>query len=49
MSWDELRGIGKDVDCVVFDDDGHDVLKLTNRMRCYDAIRTFFSERLTSS
>ena len=44
---DELRGIGKDVDYLVFDDEGHDVLKLGNRVRCYDAITSFFSQRLT--
>jgi pimeloyl-ACP methyl ester carboxylesterase len=43
---DELRGTGKDVDYLVFDDEGHDVLKLGNRVRCYDTITTFFSERL---
>ena len=43
---DELRGIGKDVEYLVFEDEGHDVLKLKNRVRCYDAISTFFSERL---
>ena len=46
---DELRGSGKDVDYLVFDDEGHDVLKLGNRVRCYDTITKFFSERLTDS
>jgi pimeloyl-ACP methyl ester carboxylesterase len=46
---DELRGRGKDVDYLVFDDEGHDVLKLGNRVRCYDAITKFFTERLTDS
>lgn len=46
---DELRGAGKDVEYLVFDDEGHDVLKLGNRVRCYDTITTFFSERLTGS
>jgi pimeloyl-ACP methyl ester carboxylesterase len=37
-----LRGQGKDVDYLVFEDEGHDVLKLPNRVRCYDAIARFF-------
>jgi len=43
---DELREIGKDVEYLVFEDEGHDVLKLKNRVTCYDTITTFFSERL---
>ncbi|MBA2642026.1 MAG: S9 family peptidase [Actinobacteria bacterium] len=43
---DELRAAGKEVDYLVFEDEGHDVLKLPNRVRCYDAIVGFFSERL---
>jgi dipeptidyl aminopeptidase/acylaminoacyl peptidase len=42
-----LRGIGKQVDYLVFEDEGHDVLKLHNRVRCYDAIVGFFSEQLS--
>ena len=41
-----LRGLGKDVDYLVFEDEGHDVLKLGNRVRCYDTIVGFFSEHL---
>ncbi|MBD0330070.1 MAG: S9 family peptidase [Thermoleophilia bacterium] len=43
---DELRGMGKAVDYLVFEDEGHDVLKLPNRVRCYDAIVGFFREHL---
>jgi dipeptidyl aminopeptidase/acylaminoacyl peptidase len=43
---DELRGLGKDVSYLVFDDEGHDVLKLPNRVRCYDDITSFFAEHL---
>ena len=46
---DELRRMGKDVDYLVFEDEGHDVLKLQNRVRCYDAITSFFSQRLADS
>ena len=42
-----LREGGKDVDYLVFEDEGHDVLKLPNRVRCYDAIVGFFSEHLS--
>ncbi len=38
--------LGKDVDYLVFEDEGHDVLKLGNRVRCYDTIVGFFSEHL---
>jgi pimeloyl-ACP methyl ester carboxylesterase len=41
-----LRALGKDVDYLVFEDEGHDVLKLGNRVRCYDTIVGFFSEHL---
>jgi len=44
---DQLRGDGKDVSYLVFEDEGHDVLKLPNRVRCYDAITSFFSEHLS--
>ena len=43
---DELRAAGKDVDYLVFEDEGHDVLKLGNRVRCYEAIVGFFAEHL---
>jgi pimeloyl-ACP methyl ester carboxylesterase len=44
---DRLRSLGKDVSYLVFEDEGHDVLKLPNRVRCYDAITSFFSEQLS--
>jgi dipeptidyl aminopeptidase/acylaminoacyl peptidase len=43
---DGLRALGKEVDYLVFEDEGHDVLKLGNRVRCYEAIVSFFSEHL---
>ncbi|MFY9578774.1 MAG: prolyl oligopeptidase family serine peptidase [Gaiellaceae bacterium] len=45
---DELRRLGRDVEYLVFEDEGHDVLKLPNRVRCYDTIVGFFSEHLTA-
>jgi dipeptidyl aminopeptidase/acylaminoacyl peptidase len=41
-----LRELGRDVDYLVFEDEGHDVLKLGNRVRCYETIVGFFSEHL---
>ena len=41
-----LRGDGKQVDYLVFDDEGHDVLKLPNRIRCYESIVEFFGAHL---
>ena len=46
---DHLRGEGKDVDYLVFEDEGHDVLKLPNRVRCYETITQFFSTHLGGS
>jgi pimeloyl-ACP methyl ester carboxylesterase len=44
---EELRALGREVDYLVFDDEGHDVLKLGNRVRCYDTIVGFFSQHLS--
>ena len=44
-----MTGLGKTVDYLVFEDEGHDVLKLPNRVRCYDAITSFFSQHLEPS
>jgi dipeptidyl aminopeptidase/acylaminoacyl peptidase len=46
---EELQTQGKTVDYLVFEDEGHDVLKLENRVRCYDTIVGFFSEHLSGS
>lgn len=43
---EDLRAMGREVDYLVFEDEGHDVLKLENRVRCYDAIVGFFSKHL---
>jgi len=43
---DELRALGREVEYLVFEDEGHDVLKLPNRVRCYETIVGFFSEQL---
>ena len=44
---EELLALGKRVDYLVFDDEGHDVLKLPNRVRCYETIVGFFHEQLS--
>jgi len=36
-----LRAEGKEVEYLVFEDEGHDVLKLPNRVRCYETIVNF--------
>jgi dipeptidyl aminopeptidase/acylaminoacyl peptidase len=43
---EELRALGREVEYLVFEDEGHDVLKLQNRVRCYDAIVGFFARHL---
>lgn len=43
---ERLKGMGKDVDYLVFEDEGHDVLKFENRVRCYNAITDFFVKHL---
>ena len=44
---EQLRGLGRDVDYLVFEDEGHDVLKLANRVQCYDTIVGFFAQHLS--
>jgi pimeloyl-ACP methyl ester carboxylesterase len=41
-----LRAEGKKVEYLVFEDEGHDVLKLPNKIRCYETIVDFFREQL---
>ncbi len=43
---DYLRSIGKQVDYLMFDNEGHDVLKYENRVRCYNEITEFFKKTL---
>ncbi len=43
---ERLRGLGRDVDYLMFEDEGHDVLKFENRVRCYNAITDFFRKHL---
>lgn len=43
---EHLKAIGKDVDYLMFPDEGHDVLKYENRVTCYTAITDFFRRHL---
>jgi pimeloyl-ACP methyl ester carboxylesterase len=43
---EDLRAMGKQVDFLVFEDEGHDVLKFQNRVLCYNAITDFFKQHL---
>jgi dipeptidyl aminopeptidase/acylaminoacyl peptidase len=42
----ELRAAGKDIDYLVFEDEGHDVTRLANKVRCYESITSFFQQHL---
>jgi len=42
----ELKSNGKDIELLVFEDEGHDVLKYENRVTCYSAIADFFAKHL---
>ncbi len=43
---DRLRSRGLAVDYLVFEDEGHDVIKLKNRITCYERIAEFFAKQL---
>jgi len=43
---ESLRASGKDVEYLVFEDEGHDVIKYDNKVRCYNAITDFFKKHL---
>jgi len=43
---ERLKAQGKDVRLLVFENEGHDVLKFENRVTCYNEIRDFFKEKL---
>lgn len=42
----ELRAQGKQVELIIFEDEGHDVLKFNNKVRCYTEIVAFFKRHL---
>lgn len=41
-----LRKNGKEMELLIFEDEGHDVLKYENRVACYNAITDFFTKYL---
>jgi len=41
-----LKKKGKEIDILLFEDEGHDVLKHANRVTCYNAITDFFIKHL---
>ena len=43
---EQLRDLGKEVEYLMFADEGHDVLKYENRVICYNAITEFFRNHL---
>jgi acetyl esterase/lipase len=43
---EDLRAQGKEVEYLVFENEGHDVIKFENKVRCYNAIVEFFAEHL---
>jgi len=43
---EHLRVNGKEVEYLMFENEGHDVLKLENRITCYNAITEFFRKYL---
>ena len=43
---DYLNSIGKEVEYLMFENEGHDVIKFENKVRCYNAITEFFVKHL---
>ncbi len=41
-----LRSLGKTIEYLMFENEGHDVLKYENRVTCYNAITNFFKQHL---
>ncbi len=43
---EQLQAAGKQVEYLMFEDEGHDVLKYQNRVTCYNAITDFFKKHM---
>jgi dipeptidyl aminopeptidase/acylaminoacyl peptidase len=43
---EELRAQGKEIEYLVFENEGHDVIKFENKVRCYNEITSFFVKHL---
>jgi acetyl esterase/lipase len=41
-----LQAQGKEIEYLVFENEGHDVIKFENKVRCYNAITDFFARQL---
>ncbi len=46
---DTLRGMGKDVEVLSFEDEGHDVIKPANRAICYQRMTDFFRRHVSGA
>lgn len=46
---ESLRAAGKNIDYLMFENEGHDVLKYENRVTCYNAITDYFKKHLMDS
>jgi dipeptidyl aminopeptidase/acylaminoacyl peptidase len=42
----DLKKKGKEIEILIFENEGHDVLKYENRVACYNAIANFFAKYL---
>jgi dipeptidyl aminopeptidase/acylaminoacyl peptidase len=42
----DLKEKSKEIEILLFEDEGHDVLKYSNRATCYTAIADFFTKYL---
>lgn len=42
----ELQNMGKTADLLIFEDEGHDVLKFENKVKCYNTMTQFFAQHL---
>ncbi|MBI1854830.1 MAG: prolyl oligopeptidase family serine peptidase, partial [Chloroflexi bacterium] len=42
----QLKAQGKQLELLVFEDEGNDVLKYENRVTCYNSIADFFAKYL---
>lgn len=45
----ELRAQGKQIDYIIFENEGHDVLKYENKVKCYSEIVNFFKKHLSQT
>lgn len=46
---DELRARGRDVDCLVFDDEGHGIAERSNRLTAYEWVTAFLDRHMAAN